>query len=121
MGLLTSRRCPPHTRGVPAVQAQATPIFKEVANGSISQVPRLVERGIINSWPDLKDAVENRGFPAGRMASKRKRIWLETEVDSWAESLPSAIEAKPPLLGGAKLRAEAKRARLAREAGGGEA
>jgi len=71
----------------------------------------LKARGIITSWAALKIAVDKRNFPPGRMAGPKTRVWTEAEVDDWVASLPSALDAKPKLRGGALMNAEAKRRR----------
>ena len=79
----------------------------------------LHERGIVSNWPQLKNMVENYGFPAGRMVGANSRAWFEDEIYSWLEGLPSALDAKPPLRGSARKRVEALKAREAAATDGG--
>jgi hypothetical protein len=68
----------------------------------------LKARGIVNSWPGLKDAVEKYDFPTGRYAGRR-RVWTEQEIDEWVDGLPKATaDAAPSLRGGAKTKHQAK-------------
>jgi hypothetical protein len=57
----------------------------------------LKERGIVNSWPQLKRLQELHDFPLGRMLSPNTRAWTESEVNAWIESRP--IENTRPLQG----------------------
>ncbi len=82
----------------------------------ILRFKNLKELNIANSWARLNRLVENEGFPPGRMMGPNTRIWFQDEVDGWLENRPSALEAKPPLRGGAKRQREAKKAREARKA-----
>jgi hypothetical protein len=69
----------------------------------------LQERGIVNSWPQLKRLQELHGFPAGKMLSPNIRAWRESEVDEWLDSRPT--ENTQPLEGAVKTRCEARDAR----------
>jgi Prophage CP4-57 regulatory protein (AlpA) len=71
----------------------------------------LKDRGIVNSWPQLKRLIELHGFPKGRLLSPNTRAWLGTEIDAWINSRP--VE-------GGKLRgaAKAKHARKVEQAAG---
>jgi hypothetical protein len=64
----------------------------------------LIERGIVNSWPQLKRLQQLHGFPLGRMLSPNVRAWAEVEVDEWIATRP--VENVQPLKGGAKARRE---------------
>ena len=48
----------------------------------------LKERGIVDSWPQLKFMIDNYGFPAGRLASPQVRIWSEDEVADYLANPP---------------------------------
>jgi hypothetical protein len=79
----------------------------------------LRERGIVNSWPQLKRLQELYGFPLGRMLSPNVRAWSEDEIDAWIESRP--IENTRPLQGAPKAKAKARRDRNATDPNGAEA
>ena len=42
----------------------------------------LKERGIVNSWPQLKRLQQLHGFPLGRMLSPNIRVWTKEEIDA---------------------------------------
>ena len=67
----------------------------------------LIERGIVNSWPQLKRLQQLHGFPLGKMLSPNIRAWTEAEIDEWIASRP--VENAQPLKGGAKARVEQAR------------
>ena len=48
----------------------------------------LKERGIANSWPQLKRMIELHGFPRGRLLSPNIRAWTEDEIGAWIASRP---------------------------------
>jgi hypothetical protein len=51
----------------------------------------LKERGIVGSWPQLKNLIEKEGFPRGRMFGANSRAWdEETEIEAWLASRPIA-------------------------------
>jgi hypothetical protein len=64
----------------------------------------LRERGIVNSWPQLKRLQQDHGFPLGRMLSANIRAWTESEIDAWFSSRP--IENTQPLKGASRIRRE---------------
>jgi hypothetical protein len=70
----------------------------------------LQERGIVASWPQLKNLMRKRAFPIGFMLSPNARCWHEAEVDAWLASRPVA---GPKLRGAAKTRAAAAKAKRA--------
>jgi predicted DNA-binding transcriptional regulator AlpA len=80
---------------------------------------QLKERGIVQSWPQLKRLQQLHGFPLGRMLSPNTRGWTEDEIDAWIESRP--IENTRPLQGAPKANARAKRDRKAADPNGAEA
>ena len=74
----------------------------------------LIERGIVNSWPQLKRLQQLHGFPLGKMLSPNVRAWTEAEIDAWIQSRP--VENGQPLKGGAKARVEQARAKAEKAA-----
>jgi hypothetical protein len=60
----------------------------------------LKNRGLVNSRPQLKRLVEERGFPAGRMLSPNVRAWTDEEIERYESSRPVA---GPELRGIAKI------------------
>jgi hypothetical protein len=84
--------------------------------GKLLRFRDIKERNIIRNWPALKRAIDLRGFPPGRYIAANTRVWTEAEVEAWIESLPSGVDAKPPLRGGARKRAEARKAAKSAEA-----
>ena len=69
----------------------------------------LKDRGIVRSWAELLAFIQKYDFPEGFRPTPNTRAWTEEAVDAWVRSRPSASEAKPPLRGWAKRRAEAKK------------
>jgi hypothetical protein len=67
----------------------------------------LKERGVVNSWMQLKHLQRLHGFPLGRMLSPNVRCWTEREIDAWIVSRPT--ENTQPLKGATK-KAKARRA-----------
>ena len=63
----------------------------------------LIERGIVDSWPQLKRLRQPR-VSARQDAEPERRAWAEAEVDEWIASRP--VENIQPLKGGAKARRE---------------
>jgi predicted DNA-binding transcriptional regulator AlpA len=61
----------------------------------------LKERGVVDSWPQLKRLQQFYGFPQGRMLSPNVRTWTEDEIDTWIGSRPTA---GPAPRGAAKAR-----------------
>jgi hypothetical protein len=49
----------------------------------------LKERNIVQSWPALKDLIDNEDFPPGRKLSPNIRAWTEDEVIEWLDSRPT--------------------------------
>jgi hypothetical protein len=72
----------------------------------------LKDRGIVANWPSLKRRIEKDGFPPGRMIGPGTRAWLETEIDAWVASRPTA---GPKPRGAAKTNQARKAAAAARE------
>jgi len=46
--------------------------------------------GIADSRPQLKNLIDNYGFPTGRLLSPQVRGWTEEEVTEWLASRPRA-------------------------------
>jgi hypothetical protein len=62
----------------------------------------LKARGIVDSWPQLKNIQEKHGFPLGRLLSPQVRVWDEQEeIEPWLASRP--VNAEPQLRGAAKI------------------
>jgi predicted DNA-binding transcriptional regulator AlpA len=53
----------------------------------------LRERGVVNSWPQLKRLQEKHSFPMGRLISPNTRAWDEAEIEDWYRSCPTASAA----------------------------
>jgi predicted DNA-binding transcriptional regulator AlpA len=49
----------------------------------------LVARGLFNSRMTMWRAIEQQGFPPGRLVTPNSRAWTEVEVDQWVASRPS--------------------------------
>jgi hypothetical protein len=64
----------------------------------------LKDRGIVNSWPQLKRLQQLHGFPLGRMLSPNIRAWSEDEIVAWFDSRP--VENLRPLQGAPRARHE---------------
>lgn len=63
---------------------------------------RIKERGIADSWAQLKNLIEHYGFPPGRMIGPNTRAWdEEKEIEPWLASRP--VEGPEPR-GAAKAR-----------------
>jgi predicted DNA-binding transcriptional regulator AlpA len=48
----------------------------------------LVARGLFNSRMTMWRAIEQQGFPPGRLVTPNSRAWTEVEVDQWVASRP---------------------------------
>jgi hypothetical protein len=48
----------------------------------------LRERGVVDSWAQLRRLVDHCGFPRGRMLSPNQRVWDEAELDEWFAARP---------------------------------
>ncbi len=68
----------------------------------------LKERGVVNSWPQLKRLQQLHQFPLGRMLSPNIRAWTGEEVDAWIASRP--IENTSPFKGAVLKRIERRNA-----------
>jgi hypothetical protein len=55
---------------------------------TVYRFKHLKERGIVDSWPQLKNLIDNYGFPAGRLTSPQVRTWTEDEIAEWYASRP---------------------------------
>ena len=54
----------------------------------------LRERGVVDSWAQLRRLMDHYGFPQGRMLSPNQRTWDEAEIDAWYAARP--IEGPEP-------------------------
>jgi hypothetical protein len=45
----------------------------------------LVEKGIVDSRDTLDSWIRTRGFPPGKLITKRCRTWTADEVEDWFE------------------------------------
>ena len=66
----------------------------------------LKQRGIVNSWPQLKRLQTEQGFPLGKMLSPNIRAWTEDEIEAWFAERP--VENLTPLKGAPKARHAAR-------------
>jgi hypothetical protein len=48
----------------------------------------LRERGVVDSWAQLRRLIDHCGFPQGRMLSPNQRTWDEAEIAAWYASRP---------------------------------
>jgi hypothetical protein len=62
----------------------------------------LKDRGIVNSWPQLKRLIELHAFPKGRLLSPNVRAWTDTEIEDWVGTRP--VDGGVPLRGAAKMK-----------------
>jgi hypothetical protein len=49
----------------------------------------LKSRGIVNSWPQLRNLQTKKDFPSGRLIGDNSRAWTEDEVSIWLETRPT--------------------------------
>jgi predicted DNA-binding transcriptional regulator AlpA len=66
----------------------------------------LKARGIILNYPTLTRWIRDRGFPPGFRLGPNTRVWRESDVTRWLDSLPSALDEKSRLRGAARMNAE---------------
>jgi hypothetical protein len=52
----------------------------------------LKARGLVKNRAQLKNMIDNYGFPTGRMLSPNVRVWTDEEIDTYIDSRP--VEAK---------------------------
>lgn len=52
----------------------------------------LRERGIVGNRVTLGAWIRARGFPPGILAGPNTRLWLETDIDAWLASRPTALK-----------------------------
>jgi hypothetical protein len=69
----------------------------------------LKDANIVQSWPALKDLMDNEEFPRGRKLSPQIRVWTVDEVNTWLET--RSVDPAPPR-GEPARRMAAKAARL---------
>jgi predicted DNA-binding transcriptional regulator AlpA len=55
----------------------------------------LVAHGIVRNRITLKNWIEKRGFPKGRLIGPNTRAWTEAEVANWLASRPSENKQGP--------------------------
>jgi hypothetical protein len=48
----------------------------------------LKKAGVVANHPNLKDKIENHGFPAGFWAGPNTHLWFVDEVNNWLVSRP---------------------------------
>jgi hypothetical protein len=53
----------------------------------------LKNRGLVKNRTQLKNMIDNYGFPPGRLLSPNVRAWTDEEVDNYVDNCP--VEAKP--------------------------
>ncbi len=75
----------------------------------------LKQRGIVNSWPQLKRLQIEQEFPLGKMLSPNIRAWTEDEIEAWYAERPT--ENLMPLKGAPKARHAARLAAQSEQAG----
>lgn len=60
--------------------------------------PDLVGEGkLFGSPAGLRRAIQDRGFPPGRLLSPNCRIWTPGEVKAWLDALPTEPAPRPQL------------------------
>ena len=55
----------------------------------------LVERGIVSSWMQLSQFIDNQGFPVGRLLGANTRAWTLDEVNAWLAARPTGKKPVP--------------------------
>jgi hypothetical protein len=55
------------------------------------------EQKPFGSAASLRRAIQDRGFPPGRLLSANVRVWAVSEVRAWLDALPSEPQPKPQL------------------------
>jgi len=48
------------------------------------------DMGLFNSPMTMKRAIDNQGFPPGRLVTPNARRWTEDEVTAWIANRPTA-------------------------------
>ena len=48
----------------------------------------LKDRGVVDSWAQLRRLIDHCEFPTGRMLSPNQRTWDEQEIDDWYATRP---------------------------------
>ena len=69
----------------------------------------LKERGIADSWPQLRRLMQHQGFPPGRLLGPQTRVWSEEEIDAWFAARP--VKTTQPLRGSVKNKHEERLAK----------
>jgi len=49
----------------------------------------LKARGIVNSWPQLRNLQDKYGFRVGFLLGPNQRAWREDDIDAWLQSRPT--------------------------------
>jgi hypothetical protein len=55
----------------------------------IIKFKHLQDRGIVNSWQQLKNLIDNNNFPSGFYLGSNSRVWFETDVVEWLDNRPT--------------------------------
>jgi hypothetical protein len=71
-------------------------------NLTIVRFHGLKERGIVESWAQLRRLQELHDFPLGRLIGPKTRTWTLEEIAEWYSTRPT--ESSAPLKGAAKER-----------------
>jgi hypothetical protein len=75
---------------------------------NLNRFADLKAKGYVDSREQLKNLIENYGFPAGKLISPNIRVWDDESIRLWFESRPTEIKA--PLRGAAAANRRAKEA-----------
>ena len=49
----------------------------------------LRRKGIVNSWPGLRNLQLHEGFPLGKLLGPSTRVWTAAEVNEWLAARPT--------------------------------
>jgi predicted DNA-binding transcriptional regulator AlpA len=60
----------------------------------------LVARGVVTNRATLANWIRDRGFPPGQLTGPNSRTWIESEVDAYLGSRPTAPKPVHPLKSG---------------------
>lgn len=53
----------------------------------------LQQRGIVNSFAQLKNLIDRHGFPSGFFLGSNSRVWFEADIDEWIANRPTTQRA----------------------------